>query len=470
MNLLSLFKKKTEAPEIRVQKRYFSASERSRLTDWVASYGKMNYNLKSELVPIVLHARAFAVNNELVCGILENYRRNVIGPDGFILQSKSKRSAQIEAEWEDYNSRSGGYLTFDHRQSGRDFDNLILRSIIVDGEAFIHREYDSNSKYGYRYELIDSLDIDPYYNEELPNGGRIVMGVELNAAGEEVAYWMREDRSVDFYFSGSRIRIPAENMIHVYRKLDPGQARGYSVLAPILKKINHLEAYEEAEIVHARAQSCVMGIWEKTGTAGDIMDETNANGEIASTLEPGSFKFAPEGYSPRFLQNSSPSANFANFWKNLTRTIANAIGLSYNKASGDYESVNYSSLREASLEDRATYEELQKFFIENWKDIQFRDFLRIGILTGRYSPKTNFGHRFFGRRFQWVDPLKEISALEKEFSLGLTDPITEIEKRGFDPDEIIERTRLWQEKCRKAGITFNLNSNALDANILNEEE
>ena len=121
MNLLSLFKKKTETPEIRIQKRYFTASERSRLTDWVASFGKMNYNLKSEFVSIVLHARAFAVNNELVCGILENYRRNVIGPDGFILQSKSKRSAHIEAEWDDYNSRSGGYLTFDHRQSGRVF-------------------------------------------------------------------------------------------------------------------------------------------------------------------------------------------------------------------------------------------------------------------------------------------------------------------------------------------------------------
>lgn len=464
-NFLSrIFKKNFNQPKYRL----FTAAENNRLLEWVLNFGKMNLALKREYVPIVRRARAMAVNNELVCGILENYRRNVIGPEGFVLQSKSAIAPQIEADWDEYNSRSGEYLTFDGRQSGRDFDNLILRSLVIDGEAFIHREYDFSSPFGYRYELIDALDVDTDFSEEYQDGSRVVMGIEIDPAGRETAYYLRINRNSDFYGTGERIRVPAERMIHIYRKLEPQQVRGVSILAPILKKIAHLEAYEEAEIVHARAQSCVMGIWEKTGT-GDPLD-ANGQGEIATELEPGTFKFAPEGYTPKFLQNAAPSSNFASFWKNLTRTIANSIGLSYNKAAGDYESVNYSSLREASLEDRATYTELQQFFVENWKDIQFKDFIESGKRNRSYpNDKNLMKHRFFGRRFQWVDPLKEISALEKEFSLGLTDPITEIEKRGFDPDEIIERTKLWREKCKAAGLDLS-GSKPVDATSNSEEE
>ena len=63
-------------------------------------------------------------------------------------------------------------------------------------------------------------------------------------------------------------------------------------------------------------------------------------------------------------------------------------------------------------------------------------------------------HRFFGRRFPWVDPTKEIAAKEKEFDLLMTDPISELESRGIDPDELLDRWETWQKKLAARNIPF----------------
>ena len=56
--------------------------------------------------------------------------------------------------------------------------------------------------------------------------------------------------------------------------------------------------------------------------------------------------------------------------------------------------------------------------------------------------------------FPWVDPAKEISAKEKEYDLLLTDPITELESRGIDPDEMLDRWTEWKNKIEKRKLNF----------------
>lgn len=449
-------------PSNALTSRGFIAAQNSRLLDWAVSFNKLNHELKLDYRTLVQRSRDLAKNNEFVCGYLENLRRNVIGAHGFSLQSKAEPAnfrKDIEKLWQEYQSRAGAFVTLDEHQSGRDFDNLVMRSLIIDGEVFIHRVFDPSSRFGFRYEIIDSLEIDPLYNVARNSDGETVtMGIKYDRMGREISYFWRDARN-EMYMTGPLLELPAKDILHIYRKNFPDQVRGYPVLAPVIMNLGHLDAYKEAEIVHARIQAAVMGIWERDGSAiGDILsEETDENGEVAKEIRTGSFKYAPKGYKASFLSNTSPNNQFGIFWKNLLRSITNALGISYNKGAGDYESVNYSSLREATLEDRANFEELQTFFIENWKDVQFRDFIRaaaangllpIGKLSGLYA------HRFFGRRFPWVDPQKEISAKEKEFDLLLTDPISELEQRGIDPDELIDRWADWNAKLKAKNIPF----------------
>lgn len=441
--------------------RRFRASQSNRLIDWALSPVKINAELKQDFLAMTLRARDLAKNNEFVAGYLDSLKRNVLGAHGFTLQSKAEQpelAGRLEALWQDYQSRSGAYVTLDELQSGRDFDLLILRTLAIDGEVFIRRIFDPLSPYGWRYEVLDSLEIDPFYNEELTDGGRIVMGIRFDARGREVSFFLRRSKTTDHYFCGERIEIPAGEIIHIFRKFFPDQARGYTPLAGIVLNLAQMDAYKEAEIVHARIQACVMGVWEWNGqNTGDILDSTDDKGEFIREIKSGIFPVAPKGYSAKFLQNTSPNNQFGTFWKTILRSVSNALGMSYNKAAGDYESINYSSVREASLEDRANFEELQQFLIENWKETQFRFFCRALALNGRIAPPEAvecMKHKFFGRRFSWIDPQKEINAKREEMNMLLTDPITELEMRGLDPAEVIGRWSRWRTMCAEHGVPF----------------
>ena len=78
-------------------------------------------------------------------------------------------------------------------------------------------------------------------------------------------------------------------------------------------------------------------------------------GEIASTLEQGVFKYAPDGYTLKQINSNHPNSNFAAFVKSVAKQISSALGVSSNKLQSDYESVNYSSLRQANQEDIANW-------------------------------------------------------------------------------------------------------------------
>ena len=460
MRLLDrLFRRTEPRPAFR---RNFQAANSSRLIDWALSYANVNQSLRYDYLTMTLRARYLAKNNEYIAGYLNNLSRNVIGPDGFVLQSRASSEEDrnaIEELWREYQSRVGAFVTLDEHQSGRDFDALVLRTLIIDGEVFIRRVYDAESRFGYRYEVIDSLTVDTLYNvtASTPDDDAIIMGIRFDARGREKAYYIRES-TTDWYNSGPRIEVPASEIIHIYRKQFADQARGYTAFAPIILNLNQMDAYKEAELIHARIQACAMGVWEYNGQGGgDVLDEVDEKGEFVREIKPGIFPVAPRGYTAKFLQNTSPNNQFGTFWKNMLRSISNALGISYNKAAGDYESVNYSSLREATLEDRASFEELQKYLIENWKDFPFADFIRALVWrdvvpAGRMADSLR--HRFFGRRFPWVDPAKEIAAKEKEYDLLLTDPITELESRGQDPEELLDRWERWNAMLEAKGLPF----------------
>lgn len=454
--------KNTLREALPVRTRRFAAASNSRLIDWALSYSKINASIKTDYITVTLRARDLALNNEFVAGFLENAERNVIGDSGFSIQSKAfdaEARTKLENLWREYQSRFGGFVTFDEHQSGRDFDVLVLRTLLIDGEVFIHRAFDPDSKFGWRYEVLDSLEIDPLYNvEDAGNGMKITCGVKYDSRGREVSFFLRES-SNDYYMSGPRTEVPASEILHVFRKQFPDQSRGYSFFAPIVLNLGQMDAYKEAEIVHARIQAATPGVWEQNGQpeSGDLLDEADDKGEFVREVKAGSIPVAPRGYTLKFPPSVSPNSQFGIFWKNMLRSIANSLGISYNKAAGDYEAVNYSSLREATLEDRAQFEKMQRFLIENWKDFQYHDFI-VALAENGFFPVSGiaemFPHKFFGRRFPWVDPVKEISAKEKEFDLLLTDPITELESRGIDPDELLDRWDEWNTKLKARGVPF----------------
>lgn len=442
--------------------RRFSATVSSRVNKFVFGWMRINQDLQSGGPALIMHSRELAKNCDTVAGYLDCMTRNVIGAQGFRLQCRAKdpeTNARLESLWDDYQSRAAGMVTMDGFQSGRDLDILILRTLLIDGEVFIRRVYDQSSRFGMRYEVLDTLDVDYTYNEfAFRNGSMIRCGVKVDEHWRPISYFIRENKTDQSYNTGERIECPAKDIIHLFRKYYPNQVRGITPLAAVAISINQAASYREAELVAARMQACNMAFYVKTQSGADLLEsDVDDKGDYLSEMSPGQIDFAPEGYDVKQLANNHPNGNFGGFLKAVLRGACNALGISYNKCTGDYESVNFSSLREAALEDRSAWSELQSFLIENWKDLQYSDWIKAQLLfnlnaldfklTAEYSL-----HKFFGRTWDWVDPAKDIAAIESAIALGLTDHITEIEKRGGDVDETLGREALYLKKRAALGL------------------
>lgn len=466
MNLRKKIANFIDPSRVPVKRRSFAAAMMNRVSRFAFSWGTINADISMDMQKVVMRSRQLAKNNDNVTSYLNLMQRNIIGESGFRLQCRSKGAEgaeinqQIESLWAEYNSAVGGFVTVDGAQSGRDFDILVLRTLLVDGECFIRIVEDNASRFGQRYEVIDTLLIDHDYNVfDLPNGEFIRCGIKLDKNWRPLAYFVRENKLDNQYNTGERIEVPAREIIHLYRKYFPRQVRGITPLAATVEAVNQLESYKEAELVAARMHACNMGFYVKTGTGGDFIDEKDVDkeGDWTSEMSPGQIAFAPDGYDVKQFNNSHPAGNFASFVKAMCRGVFASLGVSYNKGAGDYESVNYSSLREAALEDREAWRDLQAFIIESWKDRQFAAFLRGMLLAGTGNLKATLldeysKHKFFGRSWDWVDPQKDIQAISSSIALGLTDHITEIEKRGGDVDEILDREALYLAKRRERGL------------------
>ena len=470
--------------------RRFVAANSSRFSSALPFASRINAELKRDYIALVSRARDAAKNNDFISGILNNFSRNVIGSKGFMLQcnflqddyftSDTIANNIIENLWYEYQRSINGYVTTDCKMGGRDFDELVLRTFITDGEVFIQKIIDETSKFGVRYKIIDSLDVDYMYNvATTENGGKIIMGVELDASGKVIAYHVRDNKN-DNYSTGKRYVLRADEVIHIFKRNFADQVRGYTMLAPLIFKLEQLESFAESELIAARVQACSMAFYEDSGTS-DANEEFGSSSqnvaqeeEVYTEMAPGQIAFAPKGKTIKQIQNNHPASNFGSFCKAILRGLSNSIGMSYNKATADYESTNYSSLREAQLEDRESFKSLQEFLIENWKEIQYREFLKYVLLNNlSFLPfekmKKFYNIKFNGKNFAWIDPVKEITALKIKLDNNLIDPISVIEEQGLDVDDVLNRTKLFQDKLKEKGIIPSASLNEVIAKVVEEQ-
>ena len=98
--------------------------------------------------------------------------------------------------------------------------------------------------------------------------------------------------------------------------------------------------------------------------------------------------------------------------------------------------------------------------------------LHLDFYTGSLLDKLIYlDFSFIPRKDDLFDAAKDIVAVERRLKLGLTNPIMEIEARGYDVDDVLDGWSKWNEKLKKHNLTFGeVEPLPLDVvNQLNEE-
>jgi lambda family phage portal protein len=191
------------------------------------------------------------------------------------------------------------------------------------------------------------------------------------------------------------------------------------------------------------------------GTLTGLADGTDpTTGAPMQNAEPGTFDILPEGYDFKSFDPAFPDAMVEPFKKAMLRGIASGLGVSYFTLANDLEAVNFSSARAGLLEERNHWMTLQDWLVEHLHIAVYRRWLSMADLVGRLplsGPTAKYYDiSFMPRRWQWVDPLKDVQANIEAIKWGLKSRTQVVAETGGDLEDIFDQlaaeNRLAEEK------------------------
>jgi len=449
----------------------------SLISNWRSNSTPIDADIRHEIEAIRTRCRDAAQNNDHARQFVRLVETNVVGSSGFSVQSRAPLASgrpdrlaidAIEEAWHRQSER--GQWDVSGTMTRAQFDRLVLRTMAIDGECLIRITTGwPRSDSAFAVQIIDAATLDETYNADLPGGGSIRMGIEMDEYRRPIAYHLTKAPSAvsRTYKVRERVRVPASEIIHLYLPEWIWQSRGIPWMAASLVRMQMLGGYEDAAITAARSAAIKSAAYVQspdvppgTGPAGD---EDEITGALNQVLEPGLAEILPYGWDLKSLDWSWPNVEHGEFTKGCLRGIAAGLGVSYNMLATDLEGVNYSSLRQGALAERDLWMTLQDWYISAAVRPIFERWLMYSVGLGRITrpsgrpldPARADSLRratILGRRWPWVDPVKDLQAAELAIKLRTRSISDVIREQGRDPDDVWAELAADQERLRDMGL------------------
>lgn len=406
----------------------FDAGGRGRLNHgWNPSSAPNEQRKQAERALIRARAQDLEHNSDIAAGILQAFERNVTGT-GIMLQAKIPYSVvgnatgelnqQIEAQWKEYCKSENIDIT--GTQSLEEIAETLVRRYYVDGGIFIVKVYVKDDTYPFKLQVRS---VDELNNLVQPGEGRrIVEGVELDEFNRPVAYHFKKFTNGYAFSPTESVRIPAKDVIFLFKKTSPLQVREVSQLVTALPRIKDANQFIEAVSIKERVLACMSVFIKKATPTGSVGRGVRSGGgqEIdysGVSLSPGMIGELNPGDEVQTVIPAGQASNTKEFITTLVRMIAAGLGLSYEAVSRDLSQVNYSSARQGLIEDRKLYKKLQKMMIDRVLRPVYLEFLESMYLTGKIDmpgyakDKGKYtAHVWVPPGSTWIDPKKEADA------------------------------------------------------------
>lgn len=456
----------------------FRGGTQTRLTaDWAVSIVSNHQKLRASLKAMRSRSRDLADGNEYFARFLNKAKQNVIGPNGVNLQmafteaqlgsSATKVNNDLETAW----LRWGDKASACRQMSLVDMAHLWMTTTLMDGECFTNRirGYEFNQT-RFALQFIDADQVDVQFNRlpmQFANGeaqNEIRLGVEVDKYLAPVAYWTF-DRHPAEVPGVVRKRLSTDDVMHSFIFKLINQARGIPAPHAVMLTLNMIGGLEEAELVGARLGACKMAAFITDD--GDGYDgEEDADGARQFDAEPGSIFSLAKGEDVKPIDWNHPNANFPEFLKSMLRGVGVGLDVSYSTLTGDLRDVNFSSIRTGILDEREGWRVLQTFAVRHFYKRIFADWLGMAILTGQVQIPSRLSvdqilenANWTPRGWDWVDPLKDVTADITAVRAGMSTLAAVASKRGRDWREDIDQRAAEIAYAKEKGVPIDLTTN-----------
>ncbi len=455
-----------------------------RLASWRVGSDGINSAIRQGGDVLRARSRDLVRNNPYANNATTSFAAHAIGagikPSSLIEDADLKdRIQRLWLAWTD-EADADGLTDFYGLQS------IAARAIFEAGECFFRlrpRRPKDSLVVPLQLQMLPSEQLPFAHSETLPNGNEVIFGIEFDRLGRRVAYHFLRQPPGDVRQNAdhSRVRVPANQVLHIFNPVAEGQIRGVPWLTPAMTRLWLLEQYDDAELDRKKVAAMFAAFVTKPspeemmGEDGAAKDQDNA---ALIGLEPGTLQMLLPGEDIKFSDPADVGGSYEAFQYRTLLACCSAMGVPYTNVTGDLRQANYSSLREGKLEFRRRMEQFQHNVMifqmcrpvwRRWmEDAVLSGALDIGDfaqMPGRYLPA-----KWIPPKWDWVDPLKDRKAEIEAINAGLKSRSDVIESEGYDSEEVDRRIAADRAREEALGLKFEKDGGASPALPTEDEE
>jgi len=350
----------------------------------------------------------------------------------------------------------------DGRNTLAGLQRLAMRTVVEGGEVIIRRRgrrSEDGLPIPLQLQVLEGDYLDTAKDQSLPNGGRIIQGVELDPLGRRVAYWLfREHPGSSVSTSRSltaSVRVPASDVVHVFSPERAGGQRGVSWFAPVILRSKDLDEFEDATLMKQKVAALLAVISTDASGGADPLGTESGDDDEIDTLEPGGIHNLPAGRQIDIV--SPPSVrDYADYTAVSLRAIAAGLGVAYEDMTGDYTDLPFSAARMSRL--------------RHWSDVE--DWRWNMIIPQMLEPVRAWARAAAAlvdvelpEEVEWtapglpmIEPDKEGLAMMRNVRAGVSTLSEEVRSRGFTIDRFLDEYAADLEKLDARGIVLDVDA------------
>ncbi len=442
------------------------------MTDYSAS---PQLDIDANLRTLVNRSRVLYMVAPIATSAIKTTKTNVVG-SGLKLKSRIDTDvlglSEDEADaWEGQIEREFA-LWADTRQCDAmrlnnfyEMQGLVLMGQLLNGDGFCLLKFDKAKPYmpyALRLQIIESDRIctpysfslpmgganNPFWGKNRDNGNQIYSGVEIDAGGATVAYWVCNQypyAMTGYDFTAPEwTRIPAwgektgrPNVLHIFEAERAEQRRGVPMLAPVIEELQQLKRYEDAELMAAVISGMFSVFITSDGAPTDIpFGEGLPNGaESVQTndneyqLGNGAVVTLMPGEKVEVADPKRPNTAFDGFVDAVSRSIGASLEIPSELLLKKFTS-SYSASRAALLEAWKMFRARREWLSKEFCQPVYEQFLLEAVARGRIEAPGFLDDPIIRKAWcaaDWngpapgmLDPVKEVNAAATRVKEGFS--------------------------------------------------
>ena len=448
-----------------IQKRNYDAGMYDRQNrNWFAHNESGEQTDKDFRETVRARSRDLERNSDLMNANIHPWVRNVVGK-GYTLEAKTddeEFNDNIEKLWVKWCKKDNCDVT--GSQSFWEMARMAIRRKRVDGGILFIKCYTMGGIVPFKLQALEVDELDEVQSKPNYEGNKVVGGIEYNSYNKAVGYWIKEYDIEGYLKSVSRF-VERKNVIFYFSKTRPSQIREMPEMSATIGRIKEVNGYIEAATIKERIAACLSVFIKKELPTGGIGRTNTVKGNRKYDdleLTPGLITDLNAGDDIQVVNPGNSATNGSDFIKTTQRLISAGQGISYESTSRDLSSANYSSARQATIEDEETFTpEVQKLQDE-FLDETYETFVISAVLSGAiqcpdfWTNKEKYlEHEWNRKPKKWIDPQKEANANKIAITTGQKTLNDIWREDGKDFKTVLDDMKKIEEYANQIGLDLN---------------